>query len=250
MSNRLLTREEWNALLSKAWEDAYRNYPNFDGVSLTSSAHPRKPWYKRLWMRLYWFFKAPTLNPESLETIEIEVPSVSIKLEPGDLDACDAAMRMEQAEDDLAHALLNKARQPVDDNAIEKDIQDKGKTAPRVTLAHIEGCIAYEWYAAGNEAFRVPVIGPAYKASALADIIPLRRLTLCVLQLKNGFLVTGDATCVSEENFDEALGRKLARQNALDKVWMLEGYLLKQKLYETTREREAMKDPAYKTIGD
>lgn len=56
------------------------------------------------------------------------------------------------------------------------------------------------------------------------------RLTVCCLTLKNGFLVTGESSCVSPENFDAELGRKLARDQARDKIWMLEGYLLRQQM--------------------
>ena len=57
------------------------------------------------------------------------------------------------------------------------------------------------------------------------------RLTVCVLTLKNGFLVTGESACVSEENFDAALGREIALANAEEKVWQLEGYALRNKLF-------------------
>ncbi len=56
--------------------------------------------------------------------------------------------------------------------------------------------------------------------------------TFCVLVLRNGFTVTGESACASQENFDAEIGRKIARQNAVNKIWMLEGYLLKQKLSE------------------
>ena len=57
-------------------------------------------------------------------------------------------------------------------------------------------------------------------------------LTFCVLVLKNGFTVTGESACASPENFDAELGRKIARQNAVNKIWPLEGYLLKNKIHE------------------
>ena len=62
----------------------------------------------------------------------------------------------------------------------------------------------------------------------------LETLTFCVLILKNGFTVTGESACASPDNFDAEIGKKIAYQNAREKIWMLEGYLLKQKLYETT----------------
>lgn len=60
------------------------------------------------------------------------------------------------------------------------------------------------------------------------------RLTVCILTLRNGFTVTGESTCVSPENYNEEIGNKIARENAREKVWLLEGYLLKQKLYEVS----------------
>jgi len=58
----------------------------------------------------------------------------------------------------------------------------------------------------------------------------LRLLTFCVLVLRNGFTVTGESACVSPENFDAELGRKIARQNAIAKVWPLMGYALRESL--------------------
>jgi hypothetical protein len=53
---------------------------------------------------------------------------------------------------------------------------------------------------------------------------------VCCLTLKNGFTVTGESACASPENFDAELGRKIAFKNAREKIWQLEGYLLKEKL--------------------
>ena len=57
-------------------------------------------------------------------------------------------------------------------------------------------------------------------------------LTFCVLVLKNGFTVTGESACASPENFDAELGRKIARQNAVQKIWPLMGYQLRERLFE------------------
>ena len=55
-------------------------------------------------------------------------------------------------------------------------------------------------------------------------------LTFCVLILRNGFTVTGESACASPENFDAEIGRKIARENAVQKMWPLMGYALKEKL--------------------
>lgn len=60
----------------------------------------------------------------------------------------------------------------------------------------------------------------------------LSLLTFCVMVLRNGFTVTGESACDSPENFDPEIGRNIARENAVNKIWMLEGYLLKQRLSE------------------
>src|SRR5580692_8595284 len=115
------------------------------------------------------------------------------------------------------------------DNEIEKEIGAKGLTAPRVTLAHIENTIDWEYYFTADNVLpsATPVIG-----AGKGDPRPsLRCLTFCVLVLKNGFTVTGENACASPQNFDAELGRKVARQNAVNKVWMLEGYLLKERLF-------------------
>lgn len=48
-----------------------------DGVSLCSTAHPRRAWYRRLWDWVYWWIKdqfGGPLSDDSLEDIEIELP--------------------------------------------------------------------------------------------------------------------------------------------------------------------------------
>ncbi len=112
----------------------------------------------------------------------------------------------------------------MNDKAIEQEIQDKGLTAPRITPADIEASIAQEHYFTAMEAAK----SKGYLEKSDDD--SLRCLTLCVLVLKNGFTVTGESACASPENFDAELGRKIARQNAVQKVWPLMGYELRSKL--------------------
>lgn len=60
-------------------------------------------------------------------------------------------------------------------------------------------------------------------------------LTVCVLTMANGFQVTGESACASPENFNRDLGEEIARKNAVEKVWMLEGYLLRETLAQAKR---------------
>lgn len=59
--------------------------------------------------------------------------------------------------------------------------------------------------------------------------------TVCNLILENGFVVTGTSASVSEANFDEQIGQNIAFDNALDEVWKLEGYLLRERLYQQSK---------------
>ena len=66
-------------------------------------------------------------------------------------------------------------------------------------------------------------------------VFPGTTLTVCVLTLKNGFTVTGEAACVDPANFNEEIGQKYSREAAIEKMWPLEGYLLQQRMYEETK---------------
>lgn len=92
--------------------------------------------------------------------------------------------------------------------AIEKEIQDKGLNAPRLTPAHIDA----------------QIVGTMY------HMFPGTTVTVCAMRLKNGFHVVGESASASPENFDEEIGRKIARDNARNKIWALEGYVLRNKL--------------------
>ena len=62
-------------------------------------------------------------------------------------------------------------------------------------------------------------------------VFPNTQLTVCCLTLKNGYTVTGESACASPENFNEEIGQRIAYTNAREKIWALEGYLLKNELY-------------------
>ena len=115
-----------------------------------------------------------------------------------------------------------------DDSAIEQEIRARGLTAPRVTPADIEASIDSEHYFTAGQG----VAGAAYTIHDANDRGPLSLLTFCVLVLRNGFTVTGESACASPENFDAEIGRKIARQNAVQKIWPLMGYELKTRLAE------------------
>lgn len=104
-----------------------------------------------------------------------------------------------------------------DEAAVEKEIQAKGLNAPRLTPDKIDAAIAGEQYWRPTNT----------------------TMTVCALTLRNGFVVIGESAAASPENFDEAIGRKIAKDNARQAIWQLEGYLLRQMLYVGACEAEA-----------
>ena len=122
------------------------------------------------------------------------------------------------------------------DKDIEQEIQQKGLTAPRITPAHIESVIVQECFFTARDGRDGALAVGKYAGREQPqkhdiDLIPLSTLTFCVLVLKNGFTVTGESACASPHNFDAEIGRKIARENAVNKIWALEGYLLKDNLF-------------------
>ena len=121
------------------------------------------------------------------------------------------------------------------DQAIEQEIQVNGLTAPRITPDDVEENIIGEAYFTGEQG-RAAAVAPDGSTpergyfSRPGQHSPLSLLTFCVLVLKNGFTVTGESACASPENFDAEIGRKIARQNAVAKVWPLMGYELRSRL--------------------
>lgn len=117
----------------------------------------------------------------------------------------------------------------MNDQTIENEIQAKGLTAPRVTLQDIENEIASEHYFTAEQGVTGALIDSDGEVAHGAPA-SLGLLTFCVLQMRNGFTITGESACASPENFDAELGRKIARQNAVSKVWPLLGFRLRDTL--------------------
>jgi len=119
-----------------------------------------------------------------------------------------------------------------DDQSIEQEIQAKGLTAPRVTPADIEANILSEHYFTAGDGYAGAAALTIEEDGVIQPPDQLDLLTFCVLILQNGYTVTGESACASPENFDAEVGRKIARANAVNKVWPLMGYALKQQLHD------------------
>lgn len=160
----------------------------------------------------------------------------------------------------LERSTVNLVQSPDNsDPAIERDIVAAGKTAPRVTPSTLEAEIASEHYFTAADGARLDWLtrdhsDPAQRdaveriasrirtsshASICADIDansngvvipPLGLLTFCVLVLRNGFTVVGKSACASPENFDAEIGRRVARADAVQQMWPLLGFRLRDEL--------------------
>lgn len=110
----------------------------------------------------------------------------------------------------------------MNEQQLEQEIQSKGLDAPRLTPQHIDEQIVAAYY----------------------HRVPDTTVTVCVLTLRNGFNTVGHSACVSPRNFDEAIGKKLAFDNARNKIWELEGYNLRDYLTSNAMETQAKFDAA------
>ena len=95
---------------------------------------------------------------------------------------------------------------------LELELQAKGATAPRLTPELIDSVIVSEQY----------------------HVFPNTTLTVCALTLRNGFIVVGESAAASPANFNADIGRRIARDNARNKIWQLEGYLLRERLTQSS----------------
>lgn len=118
----------------------------------------------------------------------------------------------------------------MNDSQIESEIQAKGLTAPRITPSDLQSNIVGEYFFTAEQGVQAAFAEQDELTRLTGMHGELRLLTFCVLVLRNGFTVTGESACASPENFDPEIGRKIARQNAEQKIWPLMGYALKERL--------------------
>ncbi|MCP3869695.1 MAG: hypothetical protein GY703_16705 [Gammaproteobacteria bacterium] len=76
----------------------------------------------------------------------------------------------------------------------------------KLTIEYIEGLVINEAYARNGKAI------------------------VCFLTLRNGFVVIGKSACVDPALFENQRGETLAKSDAIDQIWELEGYLLQDRL--------------------
>ncbi|NVO13864.1 MAG: hypothetical protein HXX10_07495 [Rhodoplanes sp.] len=91
----------------------------------------------------------------------------------------------------------------------------------RVALADIEAAIQSRYNTRGIF---------AVTADSCADSESLRLLSICILIMRNGFMVIGKSAPASAKNFNAELGCKFAYEDAIRQLWPLMGFALRDKL--------------------
>ena len=91
---------------------------------------------------------------------------------------------------------------------LEHEINEKGLNAPRLNPTDIDKAITGKTF----------------------TVLPSGKCMICELTLHNGFTVRGESSCVSKENFNQEIGEKISFEDARNKVWQLEAYVLQDLL--------------------
>jgi hypothetical protein len=123
---------------------------------------------------------------------------------------------------DALRELIGSHRQMISSSeaSVEAELKTKGLNAPRLTSEHIDAQVRNVQYCV--------FVGTT--------------MTVCAITLRNGFVVIGNSAAASKENFDEAIGRRIAYDNARNKIWALEGYLLRETLHHIEYDPHPFED--------
>lgn len=71
------------------------------------------------------------------------------------------------------------------------------------------------------------------------SVVPDTQITFCTITLRNGAKVVGyNYGAIDPKEHSTVRGEEMALAMAKEKVWELEGYLLRQKLYEETLNKD------------
>ena len=155
----------------------------------------------------------------------------TMKMGPGDMLITGVKGEIYPCKRDIFEATYETALPVIDPgpDSLEREIQAKADKAPRVTPSNIEAEIASVHFFVASDAIQHEnAVHEHGEAGWLLGAT--QQLTFCVIQLRNGFTVTGESACASPENFNAEIGRRIARENAINKVWPLLGFRLRDEL--------------------
>jgi len=103
---------------------------------------------------------------------------------------------------------------------LEKLIQEAQATAPRVTLGMIDDTLS--------------------KSLISYTVLPNTTTTICHVTLLNGFVLIGTSACISKENFNARIGCRIAFDKAKDQLWGLMGYAMMDDMYNERLREDAL----------
>ena len=123
------------------------------------------------------------------------------------------------------------------DNPVTETELKARSTGRRVTLEDVNDAIAHEaYFRAGDAAF------PSGECAIDAPYDKLQCLTFCVLTLTNGFTVTGQSACADPANYNPEIGHRIAKQDAIGKIWPLLGFVLRE---DISRDEDLLSKRAF-----
>ena len=134
----------------------------------------------------------------------------------------------------------------MDDQQIEQEIQANGaNVAPRITPADIEASIASEVYFTAEHGVEGAMSRLELHARHPGQTGTWSQVTFCLVALRNGTKIVG----INYGSVDPALhsaevGRKYARDHAIEQIWPLLGYELRNKLHAMQEPRTADAEPS------
>lgn len=115
-------------------------------------------------------------------------------------------------------------------------IQD-GNLGPSMSLDQAKAVVADKRYPKVTEESIKDKIARAtfYSHKAMTGGV----LTICVIEMSNGFMTQGVSAAADPRNHDPEVGKRYAFENAFKPLWQLEGYLLRQRLFEKEQEADS-----------
>lgn len=129
--------------------------------------------------------------------------------------------------------MISNEEQPANETVEEMIERQGANVAPRVTPKDTQEIIVAEYTGRASDLFQGAPVHPS-----------LECLTIHVCVLRNGFTVVGTSACASPENYRADIGRRIARDNCIDQIQRLEGYLLKQTLWANEEIAKAFHEEA------
>jgi hypothetical protein len=114
---------------------------------------------------------------------------------------------------------------------------DQQNGVPRVKPSDVEAVIDRTYYFTGAQGAMHE--GARWVGNAHEDDAELGLVTICVVVLKNGFKIIGSSCCAHPAMFEASIGRDLAREDAIEQIWPILGYQLKDALHREAAERRA-----------